>query len=91
MSRPLLLILVLINQAMALHAQQDSLERYYQYNTDITFDKIEREHIPPDGRTVSMIPFRVDDKYGFVKNDGSQTWLIQPQYEEVFAVYPRST
>jgi hypothetical protein len=67
--------------------QDDSLAEYYSYDSRVVIDKFEREHIPLNGNEVSMIPFRVDDKYGFVKNDGRQTWLIKPKYQEVFAVY----
>jgi hypothetical protein len=82
-----LLAILIFSLPALLQGQRDSLENYYNYNQHILVDKIEREHIPINGNEVRMIPFRVDDKYGFVKNDGKQNWLIRPAYKEVFAVY----
>ena len=66
--------------------QVDTLERFYNYNSTLRINHIEREHIPLQGDSVTMIPFRVDEKYGFVdKLTGN--WLIEPKYKQVFAVY----
>ncbi|MEO0469851.1 MAG: WG repeat-containing protein [Bacteroidota bacterium] len=68
-------------------AQSDSLRRWYSINDRLMVKKFYREHIPLDGDSVSMIPFRVGEKFGFVdKKDGS--WRIEPRFSQVFAVYP---
>lgn len=67
----------------------DTLERFYTYdNREFFVEKIEREHIPLNGKSVSMIPFRVDKLFGFVKKDNPDKWLIKPEFSQVFAVYP---
>jgi len=68
-------------------AQSDTLDRFYKYRNGFVIEKIEREHIPLDGNNVKMIPFRVDNLFGFVKKDNKQKWVIQPEFEQVFAVY----
>lgn len=60
----------------------------YHYNArDILFPKIGREHIQLKPEDVTMIPFRRDKYFGFVDKSNPENWLIQPTFEEVFAVY----
>lgn len=70
------------------NAQIDTFEQFYHYNNNILIENFEREHIPLNGKNVTMIPFRKDELYGFVTNDEKHNWIIQPEYEQVFAVYP---
>ncbi|MCB0838765.1 MAG: WG repeat-containing protein, partial [Bacteroidetes bacterium] len=86
-TKQLSLSIIFLCSTLSMIAQQDTIRQFYKYNYDIAIDKIEREHIPLDGNKVKMIPFRVDEYYGFVKNDEEQKWLIQPEYDQVFAVY----
>jgi hypothetical protein len=67
-------------------ADSDSILQFYTLNDRYRIDKIEREHIPLHGDSVTMIPFRVDEKFGFVDKKSGK-WLIKPLYEQVFAVY----
>ncbi len=63
------------------------LSVYYDKDYDVLVSKIEREHIQLDPTVVKMIPFRDGPLYGFVKNGKKEKWLIQPRFEQVFAVY----
>lgn len=69
--------------------QKKILNQYYKRAKYKIIEKIEREHIPLFGESVDMIPYRVDDSYGFVKNKikSKTKWLIEPKFEQVFAVY----
>lgn len=76
-------ILIIVRFA---NAQTDTISRFYQYNTEVVFDRIEREHIPLDGKKVEMIPFRKDNLFGFVAKENPDNWLIKPEFDQVFAV-----
>ncbi len=76
-------ILIIVRFA---NAQTDTISRFYQYNTEVVFDRIEREHIPLDGKKVEMIPFRKDNLFGFVGKENPDNWLIKPEFDQVFAV-----
>ncbi len=65
----------------------DSLRLFYMMDHEYIIEKFYREHIPLDGHTAQMIPFRVDEKYGFVAKGDPKNWLSKPQFEQVFAVY----
>jgi hypothetical protein len=69
------------------YSQKDSLHLFYQVNNNLQIEKFEREHIPLDGETAVIIPKRVDELYGFVLNGEPDKWHIEPEYEQVFAVY----
>jgi hypothetical protein len=85
--RSSVLLSVLLLSATSAVAQRSYLDGLYQFREHLTIDKFEREHVPLDGRTARMIPFRKGSRFGFVKNDRSGDWLIKPRYEQVFAVY----
>jgi tetratricopeptide (TPR) repeat protein len=53
---------------------------------DFSLDGLEKVHLPLDGETACMIPFRESERYGFVSNDKKQKWLIKPIYRQVLAV-----
>ncbi len=83
----IMMLLGMVSNSCLVIAQSanDTLERFYSYNHSLKIEKIEREHIPLHGDSVDMIPFRVDEKYGFV-DPKTGKWLIQPTYNEVFTV-----
>jgi hypothetical protein len=54
---------------------------------DFDLEELEKAHLPLDGKTACMIPYRLDEGYGFVLKDKSDKWLIKPIYRQVFAVH----
>ncbi len=83
-----LLLLTALFTSLLLSAQEVDTMDYYRLEPNHFIEKFEREHLPLDGRLVNMIPCRVDDKYGFVEKGNPGKWIIQPQFSQVFAVYP---
>jgi hypothetical protein len=84
-----LLLVTMIAGAQTLEGERvDSLDIYYDVNRDMLIRKIEREHIPLRGGEVQMIPFRHSERYGFVKPGKPDKFIVKPQFEQVFAVYP---
>lgn len=72
-----------------LESLTDTFVSLYNYDShEFVVNKIEREHIPLNGDEVNMIPFRVDELFGFVDKNNPKKWLIKPQFDQVFAVYP---
>lgn len=64
----------------------DSIVNFYYYDHELLMEDLSREHIPLDGKEVSMIPYRQDELYGFVsKRNGD--WIVKPGFDGVFAVY----
>ncbi len=63
------------------------MQQYYNCSSNIIIKDFNRQHIPLNGADVPCIPSRKDALYGFVdKKTGN--WVVKPQYEQVFAVYP---
>ena len=66
----------------------ESLLPFYEGMRSEDFDlaELEKVHLPLDGKKACMIPFRDSDRYGFVRNNKKQQWLIKPIYTQVLAV-----
>ncbi len=85
--KKLWLLLGLLAPVVGYSQSRSEDERFYNADEHVLIDKFEREHIPLDGKAVQYIPFRKDEKYGFVDKQTHQQ-KIAPTYEQVFAVYP---
>lgn len=72
----------------ALQAQADTLSRFYQLNRYILLDDIEEVHLQLQGEEAPMIPYRKDLKYGFALPGHPDSIIIEPQFDQVFAIYP---
>lgn len=70
-------------------SSRDSVYQFYNCHQPHLFviETFDRVQVPLDGKTAKMIPFRKDELYGFVSKDDPDTWLIEPKYKEVHAVY----
>lgn len=82
------LLFVFFQTTEIVFGQTDTLEQYYQSERSYILPKFEREHLPLNGNAVAMIPFREDNKFGFVDRNDPDKVLIPPTYDQVFAVYP---
>jgi hypothetical protein len=68
---------------------KEETEQLYRINRELHIPEkyYKRMHIQIDPALVNMIPFRVDERFGFVSKEEGNPWLIQPIFQQVFAVY----
>lgn len=83
-------VLCWVGQALYVKAQKKLIDpqraHLYQYDHDWAVRDFYKQHEPLDGAEVSYIPFRKDERYGFVDKQ-TRKWVIQPVYTQVYAVY----
>ncbi|MEM9820129.1 MAG: WG repeat-containing protein, partial [Bacteroidota bacterium] len=68
-------------------AQWTTIEDFNQLNFDIDNEDFAKQHRPLNGAKVKMLPFSVDDQFGFVANSPQREELIPPSFTKVHAVY----
>lgn len=66
----------------------DSVMLWYNCDQDLVIreEDLDKMQLPLNGNEAVMIPYRHDDLFGFV-NKRTGDWIVQPQFEQVHAVY----
>jgi hypothetical protein len=62
----------------------------HRSNHNIIDPLFEDKYIPLISDSVSMIPYRVEEKYGFVRKGDINKFVISPIYEHIYATYKAS-
>lgn len=80
---------IILQKAETNRLTKKEIDQYYRVNYDLILPREDygKLHTQIDPKEIDMIPFREDYRFGFVSNTPDHTWLIKPQFTQVFAVY----